>query len=363
MAQPKILCVGTIPPPYHGQAIAFEAACCHMKGTKYVVNQNFEGKSAVVKSLLLIPTLFQIWAILLFKRVDVVYFTCSRTTAGSLKDFMLLTTLRFFRVKIINHLHGSGIKTFVNSLPIGYRSMLMRAYERIDISIVLIESMKNELYQFWPEMDVRVIENFYTSEIDLPCKKVSKKNFKLLFLSNIIYSKGIFDLLDAFSILSVQRDDVELEIAGAFMDDDFMSITEIEHKFKAQLKKMHAVNFHGVISGSKKVQLLCECDIFVLPTFYRMEGSPISIIEAMRTGNAIVTTDHNYLKEVVHPENGVIVEKNKPGDLASKIDKLLGDPVHLEKMQCRNKSYAQKYYSLQQHIEKLDSVIQDVIRS
>ena len=69
MQHPNILCVGTIPPPYHGQAIAFEAACSHMAGMKYIVNQNFEGKHALLKSLLLGVSFLKIWYFLLFKKL------------------------------------------------------------------------------------------------------------------------------------------------------------------------------------------------------------------------------------------------------------------------------------------------------
>ena len=37
----------------------------------------------------------------------------------------------------------------------------------------------------------------------------------------------------------------------------------------------------------------------MLPTYYKMEGQPISILEAMATGNVILTTRHAGIPDVV----------------------------------------------------------------
>jgi len=55
--------------------------------------------------------------------------------------------------------------------------------------------------------------------------------------------------------------------------------------------------------------------IFCLPTYYPNEGQPISILEAMANGCAIVTTDHGGIKDVVTKENGIFVGKSNPCDL------------------------------------------------
>ncbi len=49
----------------------------------------------------------------------------------------------------------------------------------------------------------------------------------------------------------------------------------------------------------KKRKLLKECYIFALPTRYRNEGQPISILEAMGNGMFIITTDHAGIPDIV----------------------------------------------------------------
>ena len=54
------------------------------------------------------------------------------------------------------------------------------------------------------------------------------------------------------------------------------------------------------------------CDIFVLLTRYPNEGQPISILEAMGNGMAIITTNHAGIPDIVkNGENGIVVKKNE----------------------------------------------------
>ena len=49
----------------------------------------------------------------------------------------------------------------------------------------------------------------------------------------------------------------------------------------------------------------CVC----LPTYYPMEGQPISIIEAMGFGNFIVTTNHAGIPDICCKKNSLFVQK------------------------------------------------------
>jgi len=360
--EPGILFVGTVPPPFHGQAIAFQAAFESMHGRKYLVNQNFETKSVWMKSLLMILSFFKIWYFLLFKKIDAVYFTCSRSLLGSLKDVVLVFSAKCFRLPVVNHLHGAGMREFIERLPRFYRAIVFRMYSRIDISIILLESMRREFQQFWPDMDVRVVPNFYTKSFEGVKQKPARDTIKIVYLSNIIYSKGILDLLDAFAELSSHYAQVELVIAGDYMDDTFYSRKQIEQMFMRRLEKLERVRYVGVVSGEEKVELLAQSDIFVLPTFYPMEAFPLSIIEAMRAGDVIVATQHNYLPEIVKAEMGALVEPRSPDLLVSALKRIVDDPQKMRRIQNHNMEYAKAHYAVSGYIQKLDAILKDVVR-
>ena len=357
--EPGILFVGTVPPPFHGQAIAFQAAYASMRGRKYLVNQNFETKSVWMKCLLLILSFFKIWYFLLFKKIDAVYFTCSRSLPGSLKDVVLVYSAKCFGLPVVNHLHGAGMREFMERLPRLYRSVVFQMYGRVDISIVLLKSMRREFQQFWPEMDVRVVENFYAADFDTVEKKTVRDPTRIVYLSNIIYSKGILDLLDAFADLAQRCEHVELVIAGDFMEDTFYGRTQIKALFMRRLEAQERVRYVGVVSGKEKVGLLAASDIFVLPTFYPMEAFPLSVIEAMRAGNVIVATKHNYLPEIVNAQMGELVEPRSPSLLVSALKRIIDDPQEMRRVQDYNMEYAKAHYAVSAYIRKLDAILKD----
>ena len=85
-----------------------------------------------------------------------------------------------------------------------------------------------------------------------------------------------------------------------------------EEALKEAIRAQHledCVHFNGFVSGDLKKELLSRSDVFVLPSYN--EGLPISILEAMSYGCAIISTPVGGIPEVVK-DNGVLVQ---PGDI------------------------------------------------
>ncbi|MFN9913044.1 MAG: glycosyltransferase family 4 protein, partial [Pirellulaceae bacterium] len=96
-------------------------------------------------------------------------------------------------------------------------------------------------------------------------------------------------------------------LAGAYAtagDQEFVEDYIRQHQLQS------LVTYRGVVQGSEKLELLKASQVFILPTNYRKEGQPISIIEAMGSGMAIFTTHHAGIPDLVHDgENGVIASQ------------------------------------------------------
>jgi glycosyltransferase involved in cell wall biosynthesis len=257
---------------------------------------------------------------------------------------------------MINHLHGSDFYDFLHHSPKWYQKILFYTYNKVDVSIVLLESMKKEFRDF-EDMRVEVVQNFYDKELDEKLVEKDKDKINLVYLSNIISSKGIFELIDAFEKLSKKYENIYLRIAGGFMSDELMDIKEVKKKFTLKIKNNNRIIYLGKVFGKEKVKLLQQSNIFVLPTYYKSEAFPISIIEAMRCGNAIVATKYKYLPEVVKSKNGILVKAKSVDSLVYGIYTLLEDHNLLENMQEYNKKEAQENYSLQKYIDSLSKIV------
>jgi glycosyltransferase involved in cell wall biosynthesis len=144
----------------------------------------------------------------------------------------------------------------------------------------------------------------------------------LLFISNLIKEKGVVDLLDACVILHT---------SGIRFQCDFVGPnTDISPFWINQFLKEHSLEkivfFHGGKSGEDKIQFLKNADIFVFPTYYQNECFPLVILEAMQYSLPVVTTNEGGITDMVSDgENGIIVEKKNPFQLANSLTYLINN--------------------------------------
>jgi glycosyltransferase involved in cell wall biosynthesis len=352
-----IFFIGPLLPPVHGQSLAFTRFVESVEDkNKIVVNTNLEDKSKFGKVFGTFKTLFMIIIKALFSKYEVVYFTCSRSMFGSLKDIVLINLVALKGVKIVNHLHGSDFYEFLHSSPKWYQKILLASYKKVDTSIVLLESMKSQFKDF-EDMSVEVVPNFYDKELNEKLVEKDEKKINLVYLSNIMSSKGVFELIDAFEVLSQRYENINLSISGGFIGDMYISSSGVEKKFYDKISKNKKITYLGKIYGNEKVKLLQSSDIFVLPSYYKSEAFPISIIESMACENAIVTTNYKHLPDVVNEQNGVLVDPKNIDSLVDGIESLLTNKERLRKTQLHNKKEAQEKYSLNQYIDNLNQII------
>jgi len=353
----KYLFVGPVIHPVHGQSLAFTRFIESIdKESKIIINTNIDDKSKPVKFLYTFKILSEILIKSIFCKYNTVYFTCSRSIMGSIKDILLINLASLKNVKIINHLHGSDFYDFLHKSPNCYKQILIHSYRKVDTSIVLLERMKSQFKNF-ENMKVEVVPNFYDDELEhkLIDKEVDKVN--LVYLSNIMCSKGIFELLAAFKEVVKKHQNIHLNIAGGFIADKHMSIEDVKEKFLAEIKSSANISYVGTVFGDKKIKLLQLSDIFILPTYYESEAFPISILEAMVCENAIITTDYKYLPDIISNQNGLLTKPKSITSLSKAIELLLSDKVKLRYIQAHNKSIAKQSYNLDSYLYKLKKII------
>ncbi len=120
---------------------------------------------------------------------------------------------------------------------------------------------------------------------------------EIIYLNNIIYSKGIIHFMK--SIFNLKKEDFSIHICGDYISDEYMNSNQIKISFQNYLNKLlslgYNITYHGVVDGKRKNELLRKSDIFILPTFYKSEACPLSILEALENNLLIITTNWKYL--------------------------------------------------------------------
>lgn len=113
---------------------------------------------------------------------------------------------------------------------------------------------------------------------------------------------------------------------------------EMEREQAEQLCRKKGISDHvtflGWVRGAEKEKSLKECSIFVLPTYH--EGMPMSILEAMSYGIAVVST---YVGGVPHiitdGESGLLCEAGDHEQLFAKLRDVLENEDRRHKLEKR----------------------------
>ena len=112
-----------------------------------------------------------------------------------------------------------------------------------------------------------------------------------------------------------------------------------------KIKFPDRIFYLGGVTGAKKTKILLESSVFVLPTFYKTEAFPITIIEAMRFGNAIVTTSHNYLSDIISVKNGRLIPVKSSSALIDAVLSLFLNKNEMVAIQHFNVEESKRRYS------------------
>ncbi len=153
---------------------------------------------------------------------------------------------------------------------------------------------------------------------DLPGQRVSDAPV-IGTLARLDPVKGIDVLLESLTLIP----QAHLVVAG-----DGSERARLEDR-AARLGLAERVHFLGWIDDARS--LLGGFDLFVLPS--RSESFPLTIVEAMLAGIAVVASDVGSVAEaVVHGGTGLLVPPDDPRGLAAAISGLLSDPARRAEM-------------------------------
>ncbi|GAB7024503.1 glycosyltransferase family 4 protein [Salidesulfovibrio brasiliensis] len=160
-----------------------------------------------------------------------------------------------------------------------------------------------------------------------------------LCLSRLIRSKGVGLFADAAMRLKKRHPEAVFRIAGA-MEDGADGVTADEIR---DWKRDGAVEILDPVEDVRP--LLAGCTAYVLPTYYR-EGVPRSILEALSTGRAIITTDAPGCRLTVAEDNGLLVPPRDADALESAMETLITDPEKTRPMGLASRRLAEDRFDV-----------------
>ena len=145
---------------------------------------------------------------------------------------------------------------------------------------------------------------------------------RLLFLSNLIESKGIYVLLEACRMLKEEGVAFHCDYVGG---ESKLISGEAFRSAIAERGLTDCVTYHGPQYGAAKDRFFREADIFVQPTFD--DCFPLTLVEAMQYRLPIVSTDVGAIPDIVTDGvNGFVCPQRDVQALAEALRKLIAEP-------------------------------------
>ncbi len=295
---------------------------------KFIVNSSQKGK--FVNFFLLLWSFMKTACLLVFDRKIKIVHIHSASYLSFKRSALWVYLSKLFNKKVILHLHGGEFKLFYAQ----NKDYVKRIFLKCDQIICLSEEWQ-AFFELELALDnVCIIPNVVTSPQKIEQRKDT--TLHLLFLGLINPQKGIFDLLD-----------VLMEHKGLLKGRCLLHVggNGQVQEFKAQVQAYELedlVIYEGFVSGERKVELLNQADLYILPSY--AEGLPISILEAMSYAKPILSTRVGGVPQVVQDGlNGYLFEAGDCKALSRLLLKIIDNPSNLESMGLESERLVQGY--------------------
>ena len=363
MDKPRILFITPLPPPVHGSAMVSrylqESKGLQERYQPTFVNlstsrkMNEIGKRSLWKMVRFVGTYGSVLSQLLMHRYDLCYLAITCQGIGFLKDAPFVLLCKCFCKRVVVHQHNKGMSRVVHLFP--YRWLLPWVYRNLDV-ILLSWRLYPDIMEVVPPQKIWICPNGIP-EVENGELSVPPSLPHLLFLSNLVESKGVFVLLDACWQLKERGHRFVCHLVGG-------ESKEINReRFQQEVKKRQledCVFYVGPQYGVDKEHYFQRATIFVQPTFE--DCFPLTILEAMQHGLPVVSTDEGAIPDMVlHEETGFVCPRKRVDVLADSIEKLLVDKELCKQMGEKGRLRYKERYTMQTFEKKFLSILSDIL--
>ena len=342
--KPRVLFIMHMPPPVHGSAMMGQ----YIYDSK-IINTNYEccyineslssavsdvGKFGMYKIRKIYNHFKNIANTVNEFKPDLVYITPSGYSPelAMIRYVIEFTILNRYHCKKLIHFHNKGDQKKCNKWWIRwYYKLLFKNSNVIFLSNLLVSQFEKYLRKD----QILICPNGIPETLNYePSAKRNNEIPHILFLSNLIETKGVIVLMDALKILKEKGYSFLCQYVGCETKD--VDRTRFEKEVKDR-NLDGLVSYAGKKYGEEKKIFFENSDIFVFPTFYPGETFGLVNLEAMEYKLPIISSNEGGIPDVViDGVNGLVVDSSagfiNPEELAQKIKLLIDSPDLREKM-------------------------------
>lgn len=365
MSKRKVVILGKLPPPYMGPAIAtgiilnsdlrnrFDLLFLNTKANESISTLGKWNFSKILKNLSIYGKL---WRMAARQKPDLVLVPISQTTTGFIKDSFFILIARLFGRKVLVQLRGSNFKNWINGASGFTKGYVKWILGRTQGVIVLGNNLRYLFADYFKPGQIFVVPN--GADYQVPQKQNREGELKLLYLSNLLASKGITDVFNAIHLL---KDMPDLPAFSVDLIGEWLHEETKQYCLSLVEKQALPVRIHSSSASMHKFEFLANADVFVFPP-REPEGHPWSIVEAMAASLPVISTDQGAIVEsVLDGVNGFIVKPANAQEIAGKLRTLILDKNKREAMGKASRDLYLKHYTEASMVKNLEHTFNTVI--
>ncbi|HSD07100.1 glycosyltransferase family 4 protein [Flavobacterium sp.] len=275
-----------------------------------------------------------LWSVLKHRNVDYVLID-TYSTANFWYAFAISQLCRLLRLKYIPILHGGNLPFRLMKNPKICKMIFRHSFQNVGPSLFLIDQFKGYGYDNVIHMPNAIELEKYAF---LERKKAAPH---LLWVRSFAKIYNPILAVEVFAILKKKYPEATLCMVGPEKDG---SLLETQQRAAALNVE---VNFTGKLSKQDWIDLSQQYSVFINTTHF--DNMPVSVIEAMSLGLAVVSTDVGGIPFLVENEKeALLVPDNDVDKMVEAIEKLIenSDLFYKVTSNARNKVQQFKWHDV-----------------
>ena len=235
-----------------------------------------------------------------------------------LRAILLVIAAKLARTRVILHAHTGRMHLAARS---GAYRLALRVLSRLVNELVVVSHSALETVR-----RAGGAATYLPNGIDaqrIPTGPKDEDPPLLAFVGTVCERKGVLDLRAALETLRTDGGlPLKVKIVGDARQEGPGEFERMVQSYKAH--GLDEVEFTGALDRSEVLETLGRSAIFCLPSHW--EGFPLSLLEGMAAGCAIVATDVGDISEMLDGgEAGIVVPLQDPIRLADALGELVND--------------------------------------
>ena len=286
-------------------------------------------------------------------RIDIVHIHLSSHGSFTRKK-LIMAVCQAMGVPYIIHLHGSRFRQYWEALPTHQALKVDRAFASAARVIVLGDVWRDLVLSRVPTAKVEILFNGTPTPTRSRGEHTIGSPVQILFLGVVGKRKGTLELVAALANLKTKGIDCwQAVIAGnGDVDACYRDV-----KARGLDGK---VNILGWIETEQVSELLNSSDILALPS--HDENLPMSVIEGMANGLAVVTTPVGATASIIHDnETGILVPVGDVNSLSEALALLVSDAATRARLGNAAQAFHRDQLEINIHVGSLVQIWRSIV--